>query len=40
VTAYSILIADTITFTGGSTMNNNYTSLAGGSPIKSSVLFE
>ena len=31
--AYTILVADTLTFTGGATMNNNYTSLANGSPI-------
>ena len=38
--AYTILVADTIIFTGGATMNNNYTSLADGSPIRSSSLYE
>jgi Flp pilus assembly protein TadG len=38
--AYTILVADTIVFTGGATMNNNYTSLADGSPIQSSSLYE
>jgi hypothetical protein len=38
--AYTILVADTLIFTGGATMNNNYTSLADGSPIQSSSLYE
>jgi hypothetical protein len=38
--AYTILVADSIIFTGGATMNNNYTSLADGSPIQSSSLYE
>jgi len=38
--AYTILVADTIIFTGGATMNANYTSLADGSPIRSSSLYE
>lgn len=38
--AYTILVADTLVFTGGATMNNNYSSLADGSPIRSSVLYE
>jgi len=38
--AYTILVADTLVFTGGATMNNNYASLADGSPIQSSSLFE
>jgi Flp pilus assembly protein TadG len=38
--AYTILVADTLVFTGGATMNNNYSSLADGSPIKSSALAE
>jgi hypothetical protein len=38
--AYTILVANTLTFTGGATMNNNYTSLADGSPIQSSSLYE
>jgi len=29
-----------LVFTGGATMNNNYTSLADGSPIQSSSLYE
>jgi Flp pilus assembly protein TadG len=38
--SYTILVADTLVFTGGATMNNNYASLADGSPIQSSSLFE
>lgn len=38
--SYTILVADTLLFTGGATMNNNYSSLADGSPIKTSALFE
>jgi len=38
--AYTILVADTIVFTGGATMNNNYASLTDGSPIQSSSLYE
>lgn len=38
--AYTILVADTLTFTGGATMNNNYTSLANGSPISEERLTE
>ncbi|MGD0117573.1 MAG: pilus assembly protein TadG-related protein [Candidatus Binatus sp.] len=38
--AYTILVADTIVFTGGATMNNNYASLTNGSPIQSSSLYE
>ncbi|HUN56551.1 MAG TPA: pilus assembly protein TadG-related protein [Candidatus Binataceae bacterium] len=38
--AYTILVADTLTFTGGATMNNNYTSLANGSPIVAERLTE
>ena len=37
---YTFLIADTITFTGSTTLGNNYSSLANGSPIKSSTLYE
>jgi Flp pilus assembly protein TadG len=37
---YTLLVADTLVFTGGATMNNNYTSLADGSPIQSSSLYE
>lgn len=33
--AYTIIVADNVTFTGGATLNNNYSSLPGGtSPIK------
>lgn len=40
--AYTILVADNLIFTGGATINinNNYTSLADGSPIQSSSLYE
>jgi hypothetical protein len=37
---YTILIADTITMTGTTGFNDNYTSLAGGSPIKQVSLVE
>jgi hypothetical protein len=37
---YTILIADTITMTGTSGFNDNYSSLAGGSPIKQVSLVE
>jgi hypothetical protein len=39
-TQYTILIADTITMIGTSGFNDNYTSLAGGSPIKQVSLVE
>jgi hypothetical protein len=32
--AYTIIAADSVSFTGGATINNNYASLPGGSPIK------
>jgi hypothetical protein len=32
--AYTIIVADSVVFTGGVTLNNNYSSLPGGSPIK------
>jgi len=35
--AYTIIVADNVTFTGGVTLNNNYSSLPGGSPIKGNV---
>ncbi len=40
--AYTILVADTLIFTGGATINisNNYTSLADGSPVQSTSLYE
>ncbi len=38
--AYTILVADTLVFTGGATLNNNYASLTDGSPIQSSSLYE
>jgi hypothetical protein len=34
--AYTIIVADSVSFTGGVTINNNYASLPGGSPIKGS----
>jgi hypothetical protein len=37
---YTILIADTISLVGTSGLNDNYTSLAGGSPIKQVSLVE
>ncbi len=33
--AYTIIVADTVNFSGGATLNNNYSSLSGGSPVKS-----
>jgi hypothetical protein len=38
--AYTILVADTLVFSGGATMNNNYASLSNGSPIKAARLTE
>lgn len=38
--AYSILVGDTITVNGSAGLNDNYSSLPGGSPIKSAVLVE
>jgi len=35
---YSIMVARTITFTGNTTINNDYSSLPGGSPVKSNAL--
>jgi len=35
--AYTIIVAKSVNFTGGVTINNNYSSLPGGSPIKGSV---
>ncbi len=32
--AYTIIVADAVNFSGGSTLNNNYSSLPGGSPVK------
>jgi hypothetical protein len=37
---YTIIVADTITFTGGITLNANYTGLTGGSPIQVATLGE
>ena len=34
--AYTVVVADTVTFSGASTFNANYSSLASGSPIKTS----
>jgi hypothetical protein len=41
-TAYTILVADILTISGGTatTVNDNYASLSGGSPIKSDALYE
>lgn len=36
-TAYTILLSKKISFSGGATLNNDYSSLPGGSPIKGSV---
>jgi len=35
-TAYTIIVADSITFSGGTVLNSNYSSLPGGSPVKGS----
>ena len=32
--AYTIIVADTVNFSGGATLNNNYSALPGGSPVK------
>jgi Putative Flp pilus-assembly TadE/G-like len=40
VNGYSILVADKLTVSGNSTLGINYSSLAGGSPIKGTVLAE
>jgi hypothetical protein len=32
--AYTIIVADTVNFSGGSVLNNDYSSLSGGSPVK------
>jgi hypothetical protein len=32
--AYTVVVAKTVTFSGGVTLNNNFSSLPGGSPIK------
>ena len=32
--AYTIIVADTLNFSNGATLNNNYSSLPGGSPVK------
>jgi hypothetical protein len=38
--AYTIIVADTLNFTGGAAVNSDYSSLADGSPIKGAVLSE
>jgi hypothetical protein len=38
--AYTIIVADTIHMTSGSSLNNNYSSLADGSPIKQAILVQ
>ena len=35
---YTIIVAQTATFSGGSAMNSDYSSLPGGSPIKGSAV--
>jgi hypothetical protein len=40
VNGYSIVVADTLVVSGNSTVNNNYRSLANGSPIKGIILAE
>lgn len=42
VAAYTIIVSKTLTLSGGSaiTLNNDFSTLAGGSPIKSSALYE
>jgi hypothetical protein len=37
---YTIIVADTVKIDGGSTVTDNYSSLSGGSPIKSTALYE
>jgi hypothetical protein len=32
--AYTLLVSKTVSFSGGTNVNNNYSSLAGGSPVK------
>lgn len=36
--AYTIIVANTINFSGGSYLNNDYSSVTGGSPIKGSAV--
>jgi hypothetical protein len=36
--AYTIIVADTINFSGSSYINNNYSSLSGGSPVKGAAI--
>jgi hypothetical protein len=38
--AYTIVVASSYVFNGGGTFNNNYSTLSGGSPIKTAVLVE
>ena len=40
VNGYSIVVADKLTVSGNSTLGINYSSLAGGSPIKGTVMVE
>jgi hypothetical protein len=37
---YTIIVADTVTISGNSKLSDNYSSLPGGSPIKSTALYE
>jgi hypothetical protein len=36
--AYTIIVADNVTFSGGTTVNSNYSSLPGGSPVKGNTI--
>lgn len=40
ITTYNLIVANTVSFTGNTTVNNDYSSLSGGSPIKSANLAE
>lgn len=40
VSAYNLIVASTVAFSGNATVNNNYSSLSGGSPIQSATLAE
>ena len=36
--AYTIMVADTLTFSGGAALNSNFSSLSGGNPIKTGAI--
>ena len=40
ITAYNLIVASTVSFSGNATVNNDYSSLSGGSPIQSATLAE